>query len=170
MPAKKILFATDFSTASDAALEYAASLAREAGALLLIFHVGEPPELYGGPRYYGVVSPTDEELARMLEAMVPADKRLQCDRRLVRGIPADEIIRLAKAEHADLIVLGTHGRTGLRRILMGSVAEEVVRKSPVPVLTLREAEPRKQALGKRPAAAGQAFAGSKDDLELFSRT
>jgi nucleotide-binding universal stress UspA family protein len=75
---------------------------------------------------------------------------------MVRGIPADEIIRLAKAEHADLIVMGTHGRSGLRRLLMGSVAEEVVRKSPVPVLTLREAEPRKQALEKRPAAAGQA--------------
>lgn len=138
MNAKKILFPTDFSTASDAGLEHATSLARDAGATLLIVHVEEPIDYYGGDLYYGIPSPSNPEIRRMLEAVVPADPAVAYEHRLVVGRPAEAIVRLAKEENVHMIVMGTHGRTGVRRMLMGSVAEAVVRKAPCPVLTLKQ--------------------------------
>ena len=142
MQAKKILFPTDFSTSSDAALKYATTLAKDMGAKLAIVHVVEPPAAYGaGEMYYGIPNPDLPALQKMLEAVKPTDPAVPCEHRLVTGEPAREVVELAKAEGVDLIVMGTHGRTGLGRLLMGSVAEAVVRRAPCPVFTFKENKP-----------------------------
>ena len=139
MNAKKILFPTDFSHTGDAALNTAATLAREWGAKLIIAHVEEPPLAYGGGEmYYGMPEPRTADLAKMLEEVVPGKTPVPCEHRLITGEPSEAIIRLAEAEQVDLIVMGTHGRTGLSRFLMGSVAEAVVRGAKCPVLTLKQ--------------------------------
>jgi len=139
MQAKKILFPTDFSTSSDAALKYATTLARDMGATLVIVHIEEPPAAYGGGEmYYGLPDPDVAALKKMLEAIKPTDPAVTFEHRLVTGQPAREIVELAKEDGVDLIVMGTHGRTGLGRILMGSVAEAVIRRAPCPVFTFKE--------------------------------
>jgi nucleotide-binding universal stress UspA family protein len=141
MNVKKIVFPTDFSSLSDAALAHATALARESQARLLIVHVQEPPLAYaGGEMYYGVPEPDTAEITRMLEAVVPTSSDVPYEHHLLTGDPAEGIVRLAAEQNADLIVMGTHGRTGLRRLLMGSVAEAVVRKAPCPVLTFKATE------------------------------
>jgi nucleotide-binding universal stress UspA family protein len=138
--ASKILYPTDFSTMGQTALEMATSLARDRDATLIIMHVEEPPIAYGGGElYYGIEEPDREELKRMLAAVVPGDPEIPCDHRLVIGTPATAIVETAEQENVELIVMATHGRTGLLRVLMGSVAEEVVRKAKCPVLTVKSA-------------------------------
>ena len=142
-----ILFPTDFSTIGQTALELATSLARDRGTKLLIVHVEEPPVAYGGGEmYYGIEEPNREDLQRMLSEVVPTDPTVGYEHRLCTGSPAGAIVHLAEKEGVDMIVMPTHGRTGLVRLLMGSVAEEVVRKAKCPVLTVK-------AAAKRPAAA-----------------
>jgi universal stress protein A len=144
---KKILFATDFSPASEGALQYATSLARDSGATLLIVHVEELPLPYaGGEMYLAQPEYPNPEIRRMLETVVPPDKNVRYAHRLVMGTAAEDIVKTAEEENADLIVMGTHGRTGLVRVLMGSVAEAVMRHARCPVLTLKQA-------AKAPAAA-----------------
>jgi nucleotide-binding universal stress UspA family protein len=140
MNAHKIIFPTDFSTMGQAALEMATSLARDRGAKLLIVHVEEPPVAYGGGElYYGIDEPNREDLKRMLDEVVPTDPSVEYEHRLMIGSPASAIVHLAEKEGVDMIVMPTHGRTGLLRVLMGSVAEEVVRKAKCPVLTVKAA-------------------------------
>ena len=149
--AKTILFPTDFSTASDAALAHAETLAKQAGASLLIVHVEEPPLAYGGGElYYGLPEPNSERIKQMLESVKPSDRSVTVEHRLTMGDPAAEIVRIAEEEKPEMIVMGTHGRTGLTRLLMGSVAEAIVRRSPCPVLTYREVD-EKLAIGKQAA-------------------
>lgn len=138
MKTRKILFPTDFSTASNSALEYAASLARERNALLMIVHVQEPPTIYGeGAFYYGVPEPDAELLRNMLLAVKPHDPAVACHHRFAQGMPAEGILGVAKQENVDLIVMSSHGRSGLSRLLMGSVAEEVLRGAECPVLIVK---------------------------------
>jgi universal stress protein A len=138
MKLNKILFPTDFSRTGDAALDLATTLARDTGARLIIVHVEEPPVAYGGGEmYYGMPEPAVEEIKRMLHAVVPNDPQVAYEHRLVSGDPASAIVKLAEDEQVDLIVMGTHGRTGLSRLLMGSVAESVVRRAPCPVVTYK---------------------------------
>ena len=151
MPTKSILFPTDFSTASDAALVHAEALAKQSGARLLIVHVEEPPLAYGGGElYYGIPEPDSERILKMLEDVRPRDPAVPFIHKLTMGDPAGEIVRIATDERAEMIVLSTHGRTGMVRMLMGSVAEAVVRRAPCPVLVYREAAER---LARKPAAA-----------------
>lgn len=139
MKAKTILFPTDFSHTGDAALELATMLARDSGASLLIVHVEEPPLAYGGGElYYGIPEPATEDLRKMLADVKPSDPQVAYEHRLVTGDPASAMVKLAEDENVDMIVLGTHGRTGLLRLLMGSVAEAVVRRAKCPVLTFRQ--------------------------------
>jgi len=134
-----VLFPTDFSTASDAALSQAEAIAKQSGAELLIIHVEEPPLAYGGGElYYGLPEPTSDRIQKMLADVRPKDPEVKFKHRLMMGDPAGEIVRVAGEEKVDSIVLGTHGRTGLSRLLMGSVAEGVVRRAPCPVLVYRE--------------------------------
>jgi nucleotide-binding universal stress UspA family protein len=134
---KKILFPTDFSIAADAGLPEAEALAKARGAALLVLHVQEPMLAYDGAFYYGPLNPTSEMLDKMLHQIVPADKAITVEHRRAVGDPASEIVRTANEEHADIIVMGTHGRRGLSRLLMGSVAESVIRHAPCPVLTYK---------------------------------
>lgn len=138
MQAKVIVFPTDFSTLSDAGLQHATALAKDTGARLLILHVEEPPAAYGGGEmYYGIPEPNQEALRQMLANVKPSDPGVPYEHRLVIGDPATEIVEAAKQVGADMIVMSTHGRTGLGRLLMGSVAEAVVRRSPCPVFTFK---------------------------------
>jgi nucleotide-binding universal stress UspA family protein len=138
MKAKKILFPTDFSTCSDAGLEQATILARDAGAKLMIVHVEEPATAYtGGEMYYGAIEPDNSALVDMLHAVVPTDPKVPFEHRMLTGDPAAEIVRFAEEARCELIVMGTHGRTGFTRLLMGSVAEAVVRRATCPVVTYK---------------------------------
>jgi nucleotide-binding universal stress UspA family protein len=140
----KILFPVDFSTHGKQALEAAVSLARDRSAELVLLHVEEPPMAYGGGEfYYGLPEPSHETLQRMLNEVAVSDPEIPVTRHLVTGSPGAAIVRFAKEQGIDLIVMPTHGRTGLARLLMGSVAEEVVRKAPCPVLTISNAAARK---------------------------
>jgi len=142
MNINKILFPTDFSHAGDAALAFATSLARDSGASLLIAHAEEPPMAYGGGElYYGVPEPSTQDLLKMLHTIKPSDPKVSYEHRLVTGDPAHAIVKLAADEGVDLIVMGTHGRTGLSRLLMGSVAEAIVRRAKCPVLTYKAPAP-----------------------------
>jgi nucleotide-binding universal stress UspA family protein len=134
---KRILVPTDFSEASDAALNYGIGLAQAFGAQLYLLHV---------PGETGVNFEADfpfvqfENAAReRLEALVSAQeaKRLRPEYVLRIGAPADQIVHYAEARDIDLIVMGTHGRSGVTHMVMGSVAEKVVRAAPCPVVTVR---------------------------------
>ncbi|PHR99765.1 MAG: universal stress protein UspA [Blastopirellula sp.] len=136
---KKILFPTDFSHCGDAALQMATVLAKESGATLIIAHVEEPPSAYaGGEMYYGMLDPSIEQLQKLLHEIKPTDESVSCQYELVTGDPAQAIIRMATDEKVDLIVMGTHGRTGFLHLLIGSTAEAIVRRAPCPVLTYKE--------------------------------
>lgn len=138
MKLTKILFPTDFSHCGDEALQLATTLARDSGARLLIAHVEEPPMAYGsGHMYYGPMEPTRPQLSEMLHKVVPTDSNVPYEHHLLMGSPAHEIVSFAEAEGVDLIVIGTHGRTGLFHVLMGSVAESVVRHANCPVTTFK---------------------------------
>lgn len=140
---KTILVPTDFSEHADQALEYAAALGVQLGATLHLLHVvsivpGGVPEL--GVAYSAVMI---DSLTKEGQAALEARAARYRDRvalgatRLEVGDARDTIDRVASELDADLIVMGTHGRRGIRRILLGSVAETVVRSAPCPVLTIR---------------------------------
>lgn len=149
---RKVLFPTDFSTLSDSALAEASAFARDRGARLLILHVAEPPAAYGsGEMYYGIPDPDDEALREMLVKVVPTDPGVAFEHRLVTGEPATEIVRVSDEEQADMIVMATHGRTGLMRWVLGSVTESVIRHAHCPVLVFK-------ALGKQKVTEGEELA------------
>lgn len=139
MSFQRILFPTDFSHCGDAAMHLATALARDSGGTIIIAHVEEPPTVYGsGEMYYGMLDPSPDDLKRMLNEVKPSDPAVACEYRLVTGDPSSAIVRLAEEEKADLIVLGTHGRTGLLHMLIGSTAEAIVRRATCPVLTFKQ--------------------------------
>jgi nucleotide-binding universal stress UspA family protein len=88
--------------------------------------------------YYGLPEPDHAAVEQMLSKVVPKSGDVAYEHHLLSGSPADEIVRFAGSHQADLIVIGTHGRTGLRRVLMGSVAEAVVRGANCPVFTFKQ--------------------------------
>ena len=139
-----VLLATDFSEAAEAAEAEGLDLARRLGAEVVYVHVGTEPSLYGeGPfgmaRVQGVYEAqrrwATDELARRVEGAREGGVAARFV--LPDGVPHQAIVDTAAKEHADIIVIGTHGRTGLERIVLGSVAERVVRLAPCPVLTVR---------------------------------
>jgi universal stress protein A len=140
MSSNKILFPTDFSRISDAALPWAASLARDRGAQLIILHVHEPRTAYmAGEWYTGVPEPNPDEVRQSLAKVRPKGSNVYCTHRTETGNPAKEIVRVADEENVDMIVMSTHGRTGLTHALLGSVAERVARKARCPVLIVKQA-------------------------------
>lgn len=149
----KILFATDFSDDSINARPFAEELARRFGAEIIVLHVDQPmaPVMVGelGPAFdVGAMTQIVEEqrLAahRELDKMVTQlrDGQIKARSLLRVGAPFVEIVRAAETEGADLIVLGTHGRSGLAHVLLGSVAERVVQKAGCAVLTVRHPDRR----------------------------
>jgi nucleotide-binding universal stress UspA family protein len=144
-PIRRIVYAADFSSASKPAFARAIEFAKLARADLTIVHVVTPAIPYVGEGY---VSP---QLYDRVFADLQARARRQLDQLLkkartagvkakglmVDGVPHDRILRAAKANRADLIVMGTHGHTGLARVILGSVAGRVVATARCPVLTVR---------------------------------
>ena len=138
----RILVPIDFSPGSDAAKETATALARDSYGSLIVAHVEVVPMPVGGGEFlYDFSETASDEIAARLNAVVLPDPDIPADRRLLTGDPAEAIITLAKEEKVDMIVMGTHGRRGLSRLLMGSVAEHVVRVAPCPVLTVKQPAP-----------------------------
>ncbi len=146
MSISRILVPIDFSTHSDAAMELAREYAREFGAELHLLHVF--PEAIALAPPYGPALPADfgMQIERSAERhfeewraeRCPADARMTSHIR--RGNASAQIIDLAKQCDADLIIMGTRGLTGLRHVMMGSVAERTVRGAPCPVMTTRDRE------------------------------
>jgi universal stress protein A len=145
----KILVPFDFSDHSERAVQIAADLARHYQAPLTLFHVYEIVP-YAAPEGHALYTPPPpvagllEEFGRRLEevkARAIAAGAGEVDTLLREGFVAPQITELARDERFDLIVMGTHGRKGISHLLMGSVAEKVIRTAPCPVLTVRLPEP-----------------------------
>jgi nucleotide-binding universal stress UspA family protein len=140
LPIKTILHPTDFSDCSRQAFRLASLLAREQGGRLIILHVKPPPEVtVASGDALVVLQPGgyDERLRQALRRLDVDDPEVTVEHRLAEGNPARVIVEQAEASGCDLIVMGTHGRTGLGRLLLGSVAEHVLRKACCPVLTVK---------------------------------
>jgi universal stress protein A len=139
----KILCPIDFSAGSREALRVATELARGSDGELVLLHAWQAPYVYGPdtayPAEYFVESKRHAELdlaSWRTEAEKLGARRVVTS--LVTGAPWHEVVETAKQDHTfDLIVMGTHGRTGLKHVLLGSVAEKVVRHAPCPVLVTR---------------------------------
>jgi nucleotide-binding universal stress UspA family protein len=137
LPIRTILHPTDFSDHSNHAFRLACSLARDYGARLFVLHVTSPVVVYGEGLALPPPPAPKEPLMARLDQLVAQDPKVPMQHRLAEGDAATEILRAAGQVKCDLIVMGTHGRTGLGRLLMGSVAEQVVRKAPCPVVTVK---------------------------------
>ena len=144
---KNIMVPTDFSDPSNSALKYACAFAEQFGARVYLVHVMEDPFMYA-PTSEGYIVPPHlhEELEaaareRLETLLTPADQeKYHATLVLKHGSPFVEIVRYAREQNMDLIVIGTHGRGPIAHMLLGSVAEKVVRKAPCPVLTVRSPE------------------------------
>src|ERR1700687_4881299 len=150
---RRILTATDFTPPSERAVELATELATTFNASLTIVHVFEcPPALYtiAALKSADLVEPVLEEVKFRLSQMLGSICRhiAEASAKIRQDIPHEEILAAARESEADLIVMGTHGRTGLAHAVLGSVAEKVVRLSPVPVLTVQQSEARTPLVAK----------------------
>jgi universal stress protein A len=141
---EKILVATDFSDSSEVACEYALTLAKAFDSSLHLLHViNEPVDLRGFYVPHISFEQLEKEIetgaVKMLEAFCNdnLDDFTNYTSSVVTGVPYEEIIRTATEKELSLIVIGTHGRTGLDHLIFGSTAERVVRSSPCPVMTIR---------------------------------
>jgi len=152
LPLKKILWPTDFSEPAYEGLEIATELATQFSSEILLVHVVAPmPTMQGAAAPTGFHLPTvleelqesaQNSLEDIRQAKIPAE--IQARSFVVHGKPANEIVRLASQEKADIIVIPTHGESGWQRFVFGSVAEKVVRLADCPVLTIRAPEEEKE--------------------------
>ena len=147
MAAQRFLVPIDFSEYANQALEYAIGLASKLEARLTLLHVMQSPP-WGGVdgdvtlpyAYSQYIQDLEAEVAHSMQACLKRVTRagLEGEVAVVPGVPFQEILETAKMQKVDLIVMGTHGRTGLQHVLLGSVAEKVVRLAPCPVLVVRQ--------------------------------
>ena len=140
---RRILVPTDFSETSAAALRYACALARRFAARVYLLNVADYPGIGAEGDYpIGIVetmqNAAHDRLRRLLTEQDVKDLQPDCATRI--GLPAEEIVQYAHEHAIDLIVMGTHGREGVMRVVLGSVAETVVRRAPCPVLTVHHPE------------------------------
>jgi nucleotide-binding universal stress UspA family protein len=147
MTIKNILVPTDFSAGSEEAIRYGFDLARTLGATLHVMHVLENPfapgafmDVYAPPPPEYFLDVERQAAERLRNAVTPEQKELvPVVMTTSIGVPASEILgRLNEAPAIDLVVMATHGRGGVARLVMGSVTEKIIRSAPCPVLTLRE--------------------------------
>ncbi len=141
---KKILFPTDFSEGSSAAVPYVKDLASKYGAKVYVLHV-----VYDVAKSSGWYLPTVDLESFFSEIHASAEKGLErfvsetmgsipgVEKAVVSGLPFEEIIGYVREKGIDLVVMGTHGRSGIDRVLFGSTAARVVRSAPCPVMTVR---------------------------------
>lgn len=145
---KQILCPTDFSASAAKAAVYAEQLALEVGAELFLFHAFDTPTTW---TLSGQEHPRDPNLQRQLDAVLADSAHAHKIHRLQHAGPPGEVICwMAQEQHCDLIVMGTHGRGGLKHLLFGSVAEYVLRHARCPVLTIRDRDQDEPPL-ERPA-------------------
>lgn len=146
----RILVPVDFSPPSDRAIRYATTLANKFGARVTLLHVIEDPFVTGAWQAEAFIANVPELLTELILGARThlgelkkdlAARGFVVDTAVITGPPARAIVDHAAAGHVDLIVMGTHGRTGLSHALLGSVAERVVQRAPCPVLTVREVTP-----------------------------
>ncbi len=148
---KTILLPTDGSECSGKALAYALAFAQQFRARVVALHVMDQGWVDQTRRSFGEVRPNvfreaqarrEEEARGIVEAVADAGTKLgvAVETRIVTGTPAEQIVRLAKELPVDLLIMGTHGRTGISHVFLGSVAEKIVRRAPCPVLTVRPKE------------------------------
>lgn len=140
------MHATDFSTASTAAFKRAVAMAKADRAQLIIVHVMTPPSLalpgdgYVSSRLYEELEASARAQAqKRLDAIVARARKagVRAAGLLLEGVPHERVARAARAKKPDLLVIGTHGRTGLAKFFLGSVAARLVASAPCPVLTVR---------------------------------
>src|ERR1043165_9663736 len=147
MAIRKILVPVDYSDGSTRALEATAGLARTSGAMLEVVHVWDRPLYVSEALTVRHADGTTRSLVEMIRENAESEMRaflsaanlpsdLRYERRLIGGEPVSKILEELETGRHDLVVIGTHGRTGLRHFLLGSVAEKVVRLSNVPVLSV----------------------------------
>ena len=155
-PIKRILAPVDFSPAGQRALDEAMGLARTLGASVTLLHVYMLPQpipdagvAYGADVLDALDVAARDQLDRLRDELRRADETIAIDTRAVLGIAHEEIVAEARRGGYDLVVMGTHGRTGWRHLVLGSVAERVVRLSPVAVLTVH---PSDEAAARQGAA------------------
>ena len=160
MKVKKILAPVDFSDVSNQSLKAAASLAEQLGAKMVVLHAVEPVYFAGtmfGPEINvpQLVEEQRRAAASAMQDMIAGLRRKGIDATgfVETGTPYDVILRTAEEKKCDLVVMGTHGRSGFSHLLLGSVAEKVVRYAKCPVLTVRGAEKAKPASVKTKRAA-----------------
>jgi nucleotide-binding universal stress UspA family protein len=146
MDIKRILFPTDFSEESSIALEYAIDMAKHYGAKLYLLHVIYDLAQAAGWGWYVPHASIDEmykglekEAAKQIERFGLEELRTfkGVERSVLKGVPNEELVKFAKDNKIDLIVMATHSRKGVGRILFGSTAAHIVRFAPCPVLTVR---------------------------------
>ena len=158
---EKILVPIDFSDHSQSVLKVAESMARSERAELILAHVVEPVQPIATTAPYPHVETAMVDANRdKLHSISPSDPSTSFKHCLKQGSAGKGIVEIAEEERVDLIVMGTHGRRGLSRLLMGSVAEDVVRHAPCPVLTLKQpqevlAAMEKSSAGHSPSEAGE---------------
>jgi nucleotide-binding universal stress UspA family protein len=141
MKIERVLFPTDFSERSIAALEYASALAASFDAVLHILYVDDLRDLIAKSAYAypSLITAADRsEVKAKLEEVVPTLVGVAYVHHFIEGEPSVQICALAKSAHIDLIVMSSHGRTGFARLVMGSIAENVVRNATCPVLIVRQ--------------------------------
>jgi nucleotide-binding universal stress UspA family protein len=144
MTAQHILVPTDFSEYADYALDYAIELAQKLQARLTLLHIIQLTPMTIGDMYgYSLeayLEAMESEAQTHMEALLHRvhQEGLEGETAIVQGVPFQIIVDMAESQNVDLIVMGTHGRTGLTHALMGSVAEKVVRLAPCPVLVTRD--------------------------------
>jgi universal stress protein A len=151
MAIQTILVPTDFSPPSQQALEVACSLARPQHARLVIVHVMDLPVAYcENPLVYTFPAEEVGEAERELNRVVPPDASVACEHRLLKGETATAILKAAEEAKADLIVIGTHGHTGAMHVLLGSVAEKVMRHALCPVMAVKAPHSREARADRTP--------------------
>lgn len=148
LPIHTILYPTDFSDRARCAFDMACSLARDYQARLIVLHVYPEPMTHGEALARQQDDGYHQQLWDTLHAYQPSDPSIETEFWLEEGEAAHVIVDVARERKCDLIILGTHGRSGLRRLLMGSVAEQVLRAAHCPVLTIK-AQPRMDAGGRK---------------------
>ena len=142
---RRVLYASDFSKASARAFQTAVTMAKASQARLVIVHVIVPfvplvPEQYMDSRTVDQLAAQARQWSERQLVKLAARAKATGSRTKVllrEGDPADQIVRAARSERADLIVVGTHGRRGFSKLFLGSVAERVVGTAPCPVVTVR---------------------------------
>ena len=142
LPITSVLHPTDFSERAEAAFHIAHSLARDYAAKLYLLHV-VPYSSFGALEGAANDAPEQERVAKeMLHKLAAQAPGVPVETAVVLGQAAEDTVAFADTHKIDVIVLGTHGHTGLSRLLMGSVAEHILRHAPCPVLTVRKPFPR----------------------------